>query len=95
MSPTKKRKKMLVIKIRDEVVTFDLKELKWVGSDEVLVSVLNGMIPYDEIGGVEMAFVNRGVEGAVLDHFKEIWPELEVVAFKPEPPPEIEPGVDY
>ena len=86
---------MLVIKIDGEVLTFDPEKVEWVSSDEVLASVLNGMIPYDDISGVEMAFVNRGVEGAVLDHFKEIWPELEVVAFKPEPPPEREPGVIY
>ncbi len=86
---------MLVIKIDDEVFSFDLRKLEWVGSDEVLASVLNGMIPYDEISGVEMAFVNRGVEGAVLDHFKEIWSDLKVVAFEPEPPPVREPGVDY
>ena len=86
---------MLVIKIRDEVLSFDSRKLEWVSSDEVLASVLNGMIPYDDISGVEMAFVNRGVEGAVLDHLKTIWPELKVVVFEPEPPPPQIPGVLY
>ena len=86
---------MLIIKIKDEVLTFDLRELRWVGSDEVLASVLNGMIPTDEIDNPAIVFADKGIEAVVLEHLKEIWPELEVVAFKPEPPPEREPGVIY
>ena len=93
--PERKERIMLVIKISCEVLTFDPEKVEWVSSDEVLASVLNGMTPYDEIGGVEMAFVDGGVEGVVLDYLKQIWPELEVLVFKPEPPPEKEPGVIY
>ena len=85
---------MLVIKILDEVLTFDLMRLKWVGSDEVLASVLNGMLPEDQFG-VHAPFLEGGVEKLVLDYTERIWPELEVLAFEPEPPPPDIPGVVY
>ena len=85
---------MLVIKIRDEVLTFDLRKLEWVGSDEVLVSVLNGMLP-NGIGSPQMAFSNDGTEGSVLHYLQKIWPELKVVMFEPEPPPPDRHGVLY
>ncbi len=85
---------MLVIKINDEVLTFDLYELGWVGSDEALASVLNGMLP-EEIGSPQMAFSTEGTEGAVLRYLQKIWPELKVVVFEPEPPPPEIPGVVY
>ena len=93
--PERKGRVMLVIKISGEVLTFDPEKVEWVSSDEVLASVLNGMTPYDEIGGVEMAFVDGGVEGVVLDYLKQIWPELEVLVFEPEPPPPERPGILY
>ena len=40
--PERKGRAMLVIKIRDEVLSFDSRKLEWVSSDEVLASVLNG-----------------------------------------------------
>ena len=86
---------MLVIKIDDEVLTFDLRELRWVGSDEVLASVLNGMIPTDEIDDPAIVFADKGIEAVVLERLKEIWPELKVVVFEPEPPPPQIPGVLY
>ena len=81
---------MLVIKIRDEVLTFNPAG-EWVSSDEVLAAVLNSMIP-DEFGHPSVVFSEGGNEGLVLDHLKTIWPELEVVAFEPEPQPEEVPG---
>ena len=86
---------MLVIKIDGEVLTFDPEKVEWVSSDEVLASVLNGMIPYDDISGVHTPFLEGGKEGVVLDHLKTIWPELKVVVFEPEPPPPDIPGVVY
>ena len=85
---------MLVIKIRGEVVTFDIKKLEWVGSDEVLVGVLNNMLPEDQYG-VHTPFLEGGVEKLVLDYTEKVWPELKVVVFEPEPPPPDIPGVLY
>ncbi len=84
---------MLVIKIRDEVLTFNPVG-EWVGSDEVLAAVLNTMIP-DEFGNPAIVFSEGGNEGLVLNHLQLIWPELEVVAFEPEPPPPERPGIKY
>ena len=85
---------MLVIKIRDEVLSFDSRKLEWVSSDEVLASVLNGMLP-EEIGSPQMAFSTEGTEGAVLHYLQKIWPELKVVVFDPEPSPPDIPGIVY
>lgn len=92
--PERKGRAMLVIKINDEVLTFDLRKLEWVSSDEVLASVLNGMLP-EEIGSPQMAFFTEGTEGAVLHYLQKIWPELKVVVFEPEPPPPDIPGIVY
>lgn len=84
---------MLVIKIRDEVLTFDPVG-EWVSSDKVLAATLNAMIP-EEFGSPHAVFFDDGNEGLVLRHLQTIWPELEVVVFDPEPaPPEI-PSILY
>ena len=84
---------MLVIKIRDEVLTFNPAG-EWVSSDEVLAAVLNSMIP-DEFGNPSVVFSEGGNEGLILGHLQTIWPELEVVAFEPEPPPPERSGIRY
>ena len=85
---------MLVIKIDDEVLTFDSKTGGWVSSDEVLATVLNGMLP-DDLGSPQTTFSEGGNEGTILRHLQTIWTDLKVVAFEPEPPPDDEPGVIY
>ena len=84
---------MLVIKIRDEVLTFNPVG-EWVSSNEVLAAALNVMIP-DEFGNPAIVFSEGGNEGLVLNHLRLIWPELEVLVFEPEPPPPDIPGVVY
>ena len=58
-------------------------DLERMASDEVLASVLNGMLPEDQFG-VHAPFLEGGVEKLVLDYTERIWPELEVLAFEPE-----------
>ena len=84
---------MLIIKIGDEVQTFNLETAKWVGSDEVLSATLNSMLPRD-FGSPQLVFSELGEEGTVLERVKIGWPNLRVIVFEPEPPPD-EPGVIY
>ncbi len=84
---------MLVIKIDGEVLTFNPVG-EWESSDKVLAATLNAMIP-EGFGNPSVVFSEGGNEGLVLDDLKEIWPELEVVAFEPEPPPPERPGILY
>ena len=82
---------MLIIKIDDEVLTFDIAQAKWIGSDEELSSVLKAQLP-DNFGSPQMVFSELGLEGSVLEELKRNWPQLKVVVFEPEPD---EPGVIY
>ncbi len=91
--PERKGIVVLVIKIRDEVITFNPVG-EWVSSDKVLADALNVMIPED-YGNPAIVFSEGGNEGLVLDHLQLIWPELKVVVFEPEPPPPERPGILY
>lgn len=54
---------MLIIKIGDEVQTFNLETAKWVGSDELLSATLNSMLPRD-FGSPKSSLFGAGSRGA-------------------------------
>ncbi len=86
---------MLIIKIEDEVLTYDRKRGRWVCSDRVLEAVVNNMLPVDRTSP-SVKFSEGGTEGFVLRHMEEIWEDdLEVIAFEPVQPPPAEEGVVY
>ncbi len=92
--PERKGRAMLVIKIRDEVITFNPVG-EWVSSDnKALAATLNAMFP-DDYGNPAIVFSEGGNEGLVLDHLQLIWPDLKVVVFEPEPPPPERSGIRY
>ena len=91
--PERKGIVVLVINIRDEVLTFNPVG-EWVSSNKVLAATLNTMIP-EEFGNPAIVFSEGGNEGLVLDHLRLVWPELEVLVFEPKPPPPDIPGIVY
>ena len=93
--PERKGRAMLVIKIEDEVLTYDLRRGRWACSDRVLEAVANNTLP-DERLSPSAIFSKNGVEWMVLKHMEEIWDDdLEVIAFDPVQPPPAEEGVVY
>ena len=93
--PERKGRAMLIIKIKDEVLTYDLKRGRWVCSDRVLEQVVNNMLP-DRHMTNSVIFSKNGAEHFVLKHMEETWGDtLKVIAFEPVQPPPAEEGVVY
>ncbi len=87
---------MLVIKIKDEVLTYDRKKGRWVCSDRVLEQVVNNMLPDRHMTNSVIFMEEGGSEGFVLRHMEAIWGDtLKVIAFEPVQPPPAEEGLIY
>ncbi len=87
---------MLVIKIEDEVLTYNRRQSKWVCSDRVLEAVANNMLPEGRMSHEVIFMEEGGTEGFVLRYMEKIWDDdLEVIAYDPDPPPESEEGIVY
>ena len=86
---------MLIIKIKDEVLTYDLKKGRWFCSDRVLEAVANNMLPEGRMTN-SVIFSKNGAEHFVLKHMEEAWGDtLKVIAFEPVQPPPAEEGLVY
>ena len=93
--PERKGRAMLIIKIEDEVLTYDLKRGRWVCTDRVLEAVANNMLPDTHMTN-SVIFSKNGAEHFVLKHMEAIWGDsLKVIAFEPVQPPPAEEGVVY
>ena len=94
--PERKGRVMLIIKIGGEVLTYNMRQGKWVCSDRVLEQVCNNMLPEGRMSHGVIFIEEGGPEGFVLRYMEEIWDDdLEVIAYDPDPPPESEEGIVY
>ena len=69
--PERKGRVMLIIKIGDEVLTYNRRRGKWVCSDRVLEAVVNGMLPPMHLSPTVIFIEEGGPEGYVLRHMQE------------------------
>jgi len=86
---------MLIIQVREEQVTWDSDNGRWVSADPVIEGFINKTIPLDVDTPYDVPFRNGGMEQFVLDAARQLYPDLKIIVFEPIEPPEEIDGVVY